>query len=172
MFNNFKQAFVICLLAIASMQSAQAMVFSSAGTVPGTLGNPATLSIMETFEVEMGGEYLAVLTDIGTVLSPVIDNFDSLSMVVLDDSFNVVGAPLLLAPATGSGEASVSFSFSAIANAVYSVALGGATDSLSTYVATISAVGTDASPVPVPAAIWFMASGMFALIGFGRRKIA
>ena len=172
MFNSFKHIFAVCLLAFASMQSAQAMVFSSAGAVPGTLSSPATVSIFETFEVEAGMEYLATLTDVGTVLLPVIDNFDSLSMVILDDSFATVGTPLLLASASGTGETSVSFSFTAISDAVYSVALGGATDALSTYVATISAVETGASPVPVPAAIWFMGSGMMALVGFGRRKIA
>jgi len=166
MLNNFKHVFAICLLAFASMQSAQAtIVYSSAGAVPGTSTTPATLSVFDTFEVEGGMEYLTTLTDIGTVLLPVIDNFDSLSMVILDNSFAVVGTPLLLAPASGTGETSVSYSFTAISDAVYSIALGGATDSISTYVATVAAV-------PVPASIWFMGSAMFALVGLSRRKIA
>ncbi len=165
MLNNFKHVFAICLLAFASMQSAQAMVYSSAGTISGTSASEATLSIFDTFEVEAGMEYLAKLTDIGTVLLPVIDNFDSLSMVIFDDSYSVVGTPLLLAPASATGPASVSFSFTALTDATYSIALGGATDTLSTYVSTVTAV-------PVPAAAWLMGSAMFALVGFGRRKIA
>lgn len=172
MLNSFKHIFAICLLAFASMQSAQAMVYSSVGTVPGTLSAQGTLSVYETFQVEAGVEYLATLTDIGTVFLPVIDNFDALSMVIFDDSLDVVNTPLMLAPASGIGEKSVYFSFTAISDAVYSVALGGATDAISTYVATISTVDTGASPVPAPAAIWFMGSGMIALVGFGRRKIA
>jgi hypothetical protein len=164
MLNNMKHVFAICLLAFASMQSAQAtMVYSSAGAVPGTSAAPATLSVFDTFEVEGGMEYLATLSDIGTVFLPVIDNFDSLSMVILDDSFTVVGTPLLLAPVSGTGEVAISFSFTAISDAIYSIALGGATDSISTYVATVAAV-------PVPASIWFMGSAVFALVGFNRRK--
>jgi len=171
MFNKFKSMLTICLLAFASMQTAQAVaVYNSASAVAGTDSAPASFSTLEQFEVTGGSSYLATLTDIGTVFLPVIDNFDALSMVILDDTYAVVGSPLLLAPTSGSGPASVSFTFTALSDAFYSVVLGGTTDALSTYTATIMTVS--ASPVPVPGAIWFLGTGMFALVGFGRRKSA
>lgn len=169
----FSSILIACLLVFASMQTAQASsVYESFGTITGFSGvAPATFSEADTFWVDAGHDYLAILTDIGTVAAPIIDNFDGLSMVVLDDSLGLVDT-LALAPVSGSGYASVSFSFTAATSAFYNVSLGGITDAISTYTAIISGVDTDMAPVPVPSAILLMGSAMFALVGLGRRKIA
>jgi len=162
-----------CLLALSSIQIAQATsVYESFDTVTGFSGiAPATFSKNDTFWVDAGHDYLTVLTDIGTVAAPIIDNFDGLSMVVLDDSLGLVDT-LALAPVSGTGYSSVSFSFTAANSAFYSVSLGGITDAISTYTAVITDIEGGMAPVPVPSAILLMGSAMFALVGLGRRKIA
>ncbi len=157
---NFGYILAIFLFAFASLQSAQAtIVYDTHGS---TFAN---FTITDNFWVDAGQEYRATLTDQGAVALPFVDNFDALLMTVYTED---VAAPslgsLALVPTSGSGFDSVSFSFVALTSDYYHVALAGATDSLSSYGATISAV-------PVPGAIWFMGSALFALVGLGRRKI-
>jgi len=168
----FNSMLMVCLLAFTSMQMAQATsVYESFSTVPGFPGiAPATFSETDTFWVDAGHDYLAVLTDIGTVVAPIFDNFDALSMVVLDDYLDPVDF-LALAPVSGSGYTSVSFSFTAATSTFYNVSLAGITDAMSTYTAVITDIDEGMSPVPVPSAILLMGSAMFALVGLGRRKI-
>jgi len=167
----FSTMLVTCLLAFSSMQMAQASsVYESFGTIIGSSTTPATFSVTDTFWVDAGHDYLAVLTDIGTVAAPVIDNFDGLTMTVFDESLGLIDA-LFLVPASESGYASVSFGFTATTSAFYNVSLGGITDALSTYTAVITDLDADMAPVPVPSAILFMGTAMFALVGLGRRKI-
>lgn len=168
---NVKYVFAICLLIFTSLQTAQAkVIYSSVETVTGTATSAGSFNILDDFDVETGMTYLATLTDTGTVAAPIVDNFDGLSMVILDSFFSQVGTSLALAPTSGSGKASISFSFTALEDSSFYVALGGITDSLSTYVATI--VTTEASPVPVPAAVWFFGSAILTLVGFRQRKTA
>ncbi len=154
MFSSFKKVFAICLLAFASAQSAQAMeiVYSSIDGVAGTLDDPATFVVTDVFDVVVGQEYKAMFTD-------TFANFNSFSMAVFDDSAAPVGSFL----SSVSGTPFLSFSFTALTSAAYSVVLVGATESLSTYAATITAV-------PVPTAIWFFGSAMIALVGVGQRR--
>lgn len=166
---NIKPALIICLLAFASIQTLKAeVIYHSIGTIAGTLEAPEGFEILDDFTVESGTTYRATLTDIGTVASPSVDNFDGLSMVIFDEVFSQVGDFLALAPISGSGKASTSFTFTALEDALFFVALGGTTDALSTYVATISALPV--SEVPVPAAIWLFGSAIFSLLGFTRYK--
>ena len=157
MFNNFKSIFAICLLAFASMQSAQAMpVFSEAGAVAGTADAAASFVSMETFTVESGGIYKAMFTD-------VFSNFNSFSMTVLDEN----GIPELGSFLSFGSSDMFTFLVDSTPGATfdYKVIIAGESDFLSTYSATISAV-------PVPAAVWFFGSAMITLAGFGRRKTA
>jgi len=154
------------------MQMAQAsLVYESFGTIIGAPTASASLSTTDVFWVDAGHEYLAVLTDIGTVVAPVIDNFDALTMTVFDGSLSLVDA-LAMVPTAESGYAAVSFGFTAATSAFYNVSLGGITDAISTYTAVVIDLDADIAPVPVPSAILFMGTAMFALVGLGRRKIA
>lgn len=169
--SNAKYVFAICLLVFASFQTAQAkVIYKSVETITGSLATPESFNIFDDFEVESGTTYLATITDIGTVAAPTVDNFDGLSMVILNNFYSQIGSSLALAPTSGSGKTSLSFSFTVIEDSNFFVSLGGITDSLSTYVATI--VSTEASPVPVPAAVWFFGSALLTLIGFKQRKMA
>lgn len=166
---NVKHIFAICLLIFASSQTAQAKVlFSSVKTVAGSLGSPESFTKFDGFKVKVGNTYLTTLTDLGTVASPTVDNFDALSLVILDDSFSQVGTSLALAPLSSSGKTSISFSFTTLYDSTFYISLGGITDALSTYAATI--ISTDASPVPVPATVWFFGSAILTLVGFRQRK--
>ena len=157
---NFGYILVTFLFAFASLQSAQATIaYDSHGS---TFAN---FTVADNFWVNAGQEYKATLTDQGPVALPFVDNFDALLMTVYTED---VSAPslgsLTLVPTSGSGFASVSFNFVALTSDYYNVSLAGITDSLSSYGATVSAV-------PVPGAVWFMGSALFALVGLGRRKI-
>lgn len=162
MLYRFKHVFAICLLAIASMQSVQAGIAYEDGGVASPI---ATLSVFESFEVEAGVDYFASFSDI-------FDNFTSSTIVVLDNDFNEVGSAMSLVAGDGGEATSIGFEFQALADALYYVILGGESPSLSVYAARIETVGVGGSPVPVPAAVWFMGSAVFALVGFGRRKAA
>jgi len=163
MINRFK-IFAICLFAIASMQSAQAGIVYSSGSA--VLPNGFVES--GTFLVEAGEEYTASLTD-------VFDSFDVYSMTVVSEVNGLVGSAWSNAGASD-GNNVLSFVFTATSDAIYSVFLGGQTTSLSTYIATIESMtpstGGNVNPVPVPGAVWFMGSAIFALVGLGRRKAA
>ncbi len=150
MFNNFKRICAICLLAFASMQSAQAnIVFSEIGGVAGTADAAASFVLTDVFSVDAGVEYKAMFTD-------VFANFNSFTMAVFDDNSSVVGS-------FNSFGSSDMFSFIAASSSDFTVVVSGETDFLSTYAATIKAV-------PVPAAVWFFGSAIITLAGFGRRK--
>lgn len=155
MLNNIKYLLAICVMSFGLMQSANAsIVYSSFGTT-------GDFSITEVFDVEAGQEYKASLTDVGTVALPVFDNFDGLSMVIFDETFDVVEA-LLLTPASESGFDSVMFTFTPSADATYSIAVAGTTDVLSTYTAVVS-------EVPVPPAFLLMGSALLGLVSIGKR---
>ncbi len=162
MINRFK-FFAICLVAFASMQSAQAgLVYSSGSVVP---SNPGSFQVSGMFSVEAGEEYKASISD-------VFDSFDVYSMTVVDQNFDLVDSAFSNSGA-GDGDSYLSFVFTAISDAVYSVFLGGENSSHSLYLAKIESLpSTGANPVPVPGAIWFMGSAIFALVGLGRRKVA
>ncbi len=157
---SFSYILAIFLFAFASLQSAQAtIVYDSHGS---TFAN---FTVADQFWVDAGQEYKATLTDQGAVALPFVDNFDALLMTVYTEDVSAMAlGSLTLTPASGSGFDSVSFNFVALTSDFYNVSLAGITDSLSSYGATISAV-------PVPSAIWFMGSALFALVGLGRRKI-
>ncbi len=154
---KFKYLLTVLVISLGLMQSANAsVVFSSFGTT-------GDFSITEEFFVEAGLEYEAKLTDVGTVALPVFDNFDGLSLVIFDESFAVVGAPLLLTPASESGYTSAMFSFVAAEDAIYSIAVAGTTDALSTYTAVVS-------QVPVPPAFLLLGSALLGLVSIGKRN--
>lgn len=163
MLNSFKRIFAICLIAFASLQSAQAtVIYSSGSVVPSNIGS---FTVSDTFTVEEGIEYSASFID-------VFQNFDRFSMTVVDNDFNVVGSAI-----SADDDTSLSFEFTAFSDAIYSVFLGGETESLSTYIAKIETVmpgqdDGDVNPIPVPGAVWMMGSAIIALVGFGRRKAA
>lgn len=163
---NTRYLITLFLLLFASFQTAQAkVIYNAEETVAGKLESPESLTIYDDFAVKKGTTYIATLTDLGTV-----DNFDGLSMVILNGDYTQIGDPLTLTPTPGIGNTSISFSFTAVADSNFFVRVESMTDSLSTFVATIET--PEASHVPVPAAVWFFGSAVLTLAGFRRRKTA
>lgn len=155
-FRSFLAIFLVWV-AFSSVSHAQ-LVYSSFGTLQ-------DFSLTDSFYVEGGQEYLARLTDVGTIDSPTFDNFVGLSMVIFDEEKNVIEQPLILTPDAGSGPVSNGFIFIPLADALYSVALAGQSEQLSTYTAIIA-------KVPIPQPVWLFCTALLGLVsvGHGRKR--
>lgn len=89
-----------------------------------------------------------------------------------DNPFGTTGLTYLTH--SGTVDADNGLSFLALAGQIYSVYLGGAgvgrwNANVADYKLEISTTA-NASPVPVPAAVWLMGSGLIGLMSFGRKK--
>ncbi len=160
--------FVMLCAATASQAASVNIIGSNGSEVQKTvLGVWAS---NERVNFQSAGKYSMLLTDFGLTTQKFGDNFNHLGAMVSDSSGHNLGSITL---DRNSNVANTFFTFDVGAAGDYWLSIFAITDSSSnTGTFNLNMLQGDVSPVPLPAAFWFMATSLLGLVCFSRQNRA
>jgi hypothetical protein len=127
----------------------------------GVLGGSAFASTFSSSEIAAGDVQFAVEAANAATATPTVDITVSSLGKVTGSAVSTVAGNL------NTGIASTMNGSTACNNVNPCIALNGASDPNF----AVTKLGTATSPIPLPAAVWLLGSGLLGLLGVGRRKV-
>lgn len=124
----------------------------------------------EKVSFQSSGKYSMLLTDFGSTTQKFGDSFSHLGAMISDSSGHNLGSITL---DRNSSVANTFFTFDVGSAGDYWLSIFAITDSNSNVgTFNLNLLQGDVSPVPLPAAFWFMASSLLGLVSFTRQNRA
>jgi hypothetical protein len=158
---------LLCSSAFSGAAEVNIMGYTSPEVQKTVIGVWAT---NERVSFQSSGKYSMLLTDFGSTTQKFGDNFNHLGAMISDSSGHNIGSITL---DQNSNVANSFFSFDVTSPGDYWLSIFAISDSNSnTGTFNLGILQGDVSPVPLPAAFWFMTTSLLGLFSFVRQNRA